>query len=98
MTQKIIYKTDDGGVAVISLSSSILDKYSINDIAAKEVPSGKPYKIVDETDMPSDRTFRDAWEVDASILTDGVGAEHDMFLDDPSHPNYVAPVEDNEND
>jgi len=98
MTQKIIYKTDDGGVAVISLSSSILDKYSINDIAAKEVPSGKPYKIVDETDMPSDRTFRDAWEVDASILTDGVGAEHDMFLDDSSHPNYVAPVKDNEND
>ena len=31
-------------------------------IAVKDVPAGKPYQIVDVADIPSDRTFRDAWE------------------------------------
>jgi hypothetical protein len=31
-------------------------------IANKDVPAGKPYKIVDASDIPSDRTFRNAWE------------------------------------
>ncbi len=35
---------------------------TIQQIAAKDVPSGKPYKIVDAAEVPSDRTFRDAWE------------------------------------
>ena len=35
---------------------------TIEQIAAKDVPAGKPYKIVSVDDIPSDRTFRDAWE------------------------------------
>jgi hypothetical protein len=35
---------------------------TIEEIAAKDVPEGKPYKIVDVADIPSDRTFRNAWE------------------------------------
>ena len=31
-------------------------------IAAKDVPEGKPFKIVSVEDIPSDRTFRNAWE------------------------------------
>lgn len=31
-------------------------------IANKDVPVGKPFQIVDVSDIPSDRTFRDAWE------------------------------------
>jgi hypothetical protein len=31
-------------------------------IAAKDVPKGKPYKIIDVEDIPTDRTFRNAWE------------------------------------
>lgn len=34
-------------------------------VAAKDVPEGKPFKIVDVTDIPSDRTFRNAWEYTA---------------------------------
>jgi hypothetical protein len=45
----------------------------------KDVPAGKPFKIVDTADVPSDRTFRAAWEVDAATLTDGVGAESNEF-------------------
>jgi len=55
MNQRIIYKTDDGGVAVIIPAESI-------EAAMKDVPAGKPYKIVSVDDIPSDRTFRNAWE------------------------------------
>ena len=55
MTQLIIYPTDNGGVAVIIPAVSI-------ELAMKDIPAGKPYKIVDVADIPSDRTFRNAWE------------------------------------
>lgn len=60
MNQRIIYPTDDGGVAVIIPAAEC--GLSIEEIAAKDVPAGKPYKIVDVSDIPEDRTFRDAWE------------------------------------
>ena len=59
MNQRIIYPTDDGGVAIIIPADCGL---TIEELAAKDVPEGKPYKIVDVTDIPTDRTFRDAWE------------------------------------
>jgi len=37
------------------------------------VPKGYKYKIVEDSDVPTDRSFRDAWIVDESELTDGVG-------------------------
>ncbi len=60
MNQRIIYPTDNGGVAVIIPSPEC--GLSIEEIAAKDVPAGKPFKIVDVTDIPEDRTFRNAWE------------------------------------
>lgn len=60
MTQRIIYPTDEGGVAIIV--PAIECGLTIEEIAAKDVPAGKPYKIVDVQDVPSDRTFRNAWE------------------------------------
>lgn len=55
VTKRIIYPNDEGGVAVIIPAISI-------ELAMKDVPEGKPYKIVDVSDIPSDRTFRNAWE------------------------------------
>jgi hypothetical protein len=55
MTQRIIYPADDGGVAIIIPAESI-------EAAIKDIPAGKPYKIIDVTNIPTDRTFRDAWE------------------------------------
>ncbi len=60
MNQRIIYPTDDGGVAVIIPAPD--SGLSIEEIAAKDVPEGKPYKIINAEDVPSDRTFRNAWE------------------------------------
>jgi hypothetical protein len=62
MNQRIIYPTDDGGVAIIIPAPECLQKHTIEEIAAKDVPAGKPYKIVDVADIPTDRTFRNAWE------------------------------------
>jgi len=58
--KRIIYPTDEGGVAVIIPAPDC--GLTIEEIAAKDVPQGKPYKIVDASDIPTDRTFRDAWE------------------------------------
>ena len=62
MNQRIIYPNDDGGVSILIPTEEYLAEHTIEDLAAKDVPEGKPYKIVDVTDIPSDRTFRDAWE------------------------------------
>lgn len=59
MNQRIIYQTDEGGVAVIIPAPEC--GLTIEEIAAKDVPEGKPYKIVDVADIPSDRLFRNAW-------------------------------------
>lgn len=62
MDKRIIYPTDNGGVAVIIPAPEYLAEHTIEELAAKDVPAGKPYKIVDVADIPTDRTFRDAWE------------------------------------
>ena len=63
MNSRIIYPTDDGGVKVLIPAPDC--GFTIEEIAAKDVPAGKPYKIVDASDIPSDRTFRSAWEYQA---------------------------------
>jgi hypothetical protein len=65
MTKRIIYPKDDGGVAVIVPAPEYLETHTIEELAAKDVPAGKEYKIVDIEDVPSDRTFRNAWEYTA---------------------------------
>lgn len=59
MNKRIIYPTDEGGVAVIIPAPEC--GLTIEEIAAKDVPQGKPYKIVDAADIPTDRLFRGAW-------------------------------------
>ena len=68
---KIIYQTTDG-IAVITPAPncSLTDAQT----AAKDVPTGSAYKIVEDSYVPSDRLFRNAWQIDEALLTDGVGA------------------------
>ena len=58
--QRIIYPTDEGGVAVIIPAPEC--GLTIEQIATKDVPAGKPWRIVSVSDVPADRTFRAAWE------------------------------------
>ena len=71
MNNRIIYKNDNGGVSIIVPAPNT--NLTVEEIAAKDVPTGKPYKIVDVSDIPTDRTARDNWTVDEADLTDGVG-------------------------
>jgi hypothetical protein len=61
MNKKIIYPTENG-VAVITPTPDYLLTHTIEECAAKDVPEGSPFKIVDVSEIPSDRTFRNAWE------------------------------------
>ena len=56
--KRIIYKNDEGGISIIIPADCGL---TIEEIAAKDVPQGKEYHIVDVSEIPTDRTFRDAW-------------------------------------
>lgn len=60
MNQRIIYQNDQGEVSIIVPSPNW--KGTMQELASKDIPVGKPYQIVDVADIPSDRTFRNAWE------------------------------------
>ena len=79
---RIIYNQDNGVVAVIIPTPEALEQHGIQSIAIKDVPAGKPFKIVDASEIPSDRTFRAAWTVSDSELTDGIGGESNEFTKD----------------
>jgi hypothetical protein len=76
---RIIFKNDQGGVSVIIPTPESLEQHGIQAIAIKDVPAGKPFKIVDAADIPSDRSDRDAWTVDEADLNDGIGGESNEF-------------------
>ena len=61
---RIIYPTDDGGVAVLIPAPEWLaqEGNTLEALAEKDVPAGKSWKIADAADIPTDRTFRAAWE------------------------------------
>lgn len=71
-TKRIIYKRPDGGVSIIIPMPE--ESRTVEEIAQKDVPTGLAYKIVDVSEISSDRTFRDAWDIDEAELTDGVGS------------------------
>jgi hypothetical protein len=58
---RIIYKTEEGGVAVLIPTPEYLQDHTIEELAAKDVPEGAEFEIVEDSDVPSDRTFRGAW-------------------------------------
>ena len=68
--KRIIYKKGDG-VAVIMPSPKWTG--TMDELAKKDVPTGTKYKIVDTSSISTDRAFRNAWEIDEALLTDGVG-------------------------
>ena len=70
--KRIIYKASDGTVIIIVPADNI--DMTVEEIAKKDVPTGLKYKIVDVSEISPDRTFRNAWDINESELTDGTGA------------------------
>jgi len=56
---RIIYPNDSGGISVVIPAPG----FSADDCLSA-VPSGSPYRIVEDDAIPADRTFRNAWEAD----------------------------------
>ena len=77
MTKRIVYPKDGGGIAVITPNPDCGIPY--DQIALKDVPAGKPYLIIDTVDVPTDRTFREAWDADFSD-PHGEGLGHDAWV------------------
>ena len=78
MAQVIIYEIEDNGVvAIVRPTSEVLATRTVMQIAVKDVPAGRPFKIIDESELPTNRTLRDAWrwQEDLSVEAnrDGVG-------------------------
>ena len=77
MTQVIIYNQDNGVPAVVIPTQEALDAHGIMVIAIKDVPAGKPFKIVQASELPD--APQEAWVVDDADLNDGVGGESNEF-------------------
>ena len=63
--KRIIYDNDEGGVSILIPAECGL---TIEQIAEKDVPKGKAYKIVDTVTIPSDRHFRNAWKHSEGVI------------------------------
>ena len=57
---RVIYPNDEGGVSIMIPSSNC--ELPLEEIITKSIPEGKPYQIVDISEIPSDRTYRNAWK------------------------------------
>jgi len=68
MTKVIVYKNDEGGISIVHPAPNA--KLTIEQVAAKSIPAGKSYAIMEKSDVPSDRTFRNAWDIDDELLTE----------------------------
>lgn len=70
MLERIIYSNGEGGVSVIVPAPDC--GLTIEQIAAKDVPAGTAYEIVNASEIPADRTFRNAW------VRQGKAVGHDL--------------------
>ena len=71
--KRIIYPNNEGGIAIIIPAPDC--GIALEQIAAKDVPAGVPFRIVDAADVLEDRTFRNAWEADFTN-PDGHGKDY----------------------
>jgi hypothetical protein len=61
---RIIYQSESGGVSVIIPTGEL----PIEEVAAKDVPEGVAYEIVEDDAIPADRFFRNAWVANGAAV------------------------------
>jgi hypothetical protein len=76
----IIYKQDNGIPAVLMPTPEVLETHSIMEVAIKDVPHNKPFKIIEASELAElDGIPQETWEIEDADLTDGVGGESNVF-------------------
>lgn len=83
MNARIVFPTNDGIAIIIPADCGL----SVNEIARKDVPAGTPYVIVDASDIPEDRTYREAWTADFSE-PDGYGIGAAAWFAEQANANH----------
>lgn len=69
---RVIFPDGNGGISVLIPTGEL----PLGEVARKDVPAGVPFLIVNPSDIPADRTFRNAWSADFSNPDGfGIGAE-----------------------
>lgn len=68
---RIIYARADGGVSIVTATDEW--QGTLDELARKIVPCGTPYKLISQSDLPADRTWRDAWVLEDGFVPDGLG-------------------------
>lgn len=77
MGQIAIFVQDNGIPAVVFPTPEALAVFSMQQIAVNSIPVGKPFKIMESSELPEEP--QETWEVNEADLTDGIGE----FLDYP---------------
>jgi hypothetical protein len=78
MDKRIIYTRPDGGVSIVTPSGEI----SIEDVIKKDVPNDAiNIQIVDASEVPSDRTFRNAWKQQGALVEVDMAKARVIHLD-----------------
>jgi hypothetical protein len=62
--QRIIFQNAEGGVSVIIPTGEL----PIEEVAAKDVPEGIAFEIVEDDAIPADRFFRNAWVANGAAV------------------------------
>jgi len=73
MAQVIIYEKADNSIVILTPSPSGAAIGMVN-LGKKDTPTGLDFWIKEDTVIPTDRTYRNSWELDGTQGTpDGVG-------------------------
>ena len=75
---KIIYTNSDGNVVIVHPVES-----DLAEVAKKTVPDGVSYETVEDSAIPADRSFRDAWKQNSKTI------ETDMAKAKEVHKNKI---------
>ena len=87
----IIYPNPNGGICLVIPTGEL----SIEEVAAKDVPAGVPYKIVDGDELPEDHTFFNAWEYkDAAVVNMDKAKEIGHTMRRAKRAEEFAPYDD----
>ena len=78
---RIIYQNESGGCSVVIPAPD--NTLTMDQLAAKVVPIGVSYKIVPDGEVPSDRTYRNAWVPDLALgkITHNMGKAREIHKD-----------------
>lgn len=77
MSKIIVYKDNDGKVILCWPSHDC--GLTVEQIAKKDVPAGKPFKIIESSSLPTETMFYDALDIDMSN-PDGIGIGNEAWF------------------